>query len=125
MAVSSYRDLLVWKNAMQLTEDVYRLASVLPKHEQFALIAQLHRSAVSLPSNIAEGHSRDSTKDFLRFLSIAQGSLAELETQLLLAERFKYVEDIEVQVVLDRCAELGKMLNGLQSKLLNKLAPGL
>ncbi len=110
---------------MQLTEDVYRLASVLPKHEQFALIAQLHRSAVSLPSNIAEGHSRDSTKDFLRFLSIAQGSLAELETQLLLAERFKYVEDIEVQVVLDRCAELGKMLNGLQSKLLNKLAPGL
>lgn len=124
MATKSYRDLLVWQRAMQLVQDVYRLTVKLPKAEQFGLIAQLQRSAISIPSNIAEGHARDSTRDYLRFLSITQGSLAELETQLLLAEGLGYVSEKNLEPVFVRSSEVGKMLNGLQLKLNAKLAAG-
>ncbi|WP_370305146.1 four helix bundle protein [Sinimarinibacterium flocculans] len=123
MAVQSYRDLLVWQNAMRLAEQVYRLTSALPKQEQYGLTAQMQRSAVSVPSNIAEGHARNSTKDFLRFLSIARGSLAELETQVLLAARLGYITEKDTDAAIGPAAEIGKMLNGLQAKLQAKLTP--
>ena len=81
----SYRELIVWQKSMELAEKVYLLVKALPKEETYALSDQMRRAAVSIPSNIAEGHARQSQKEFLQFLCIARGSRAELETQLLLA----------------------------------------
>ena len=122
-AIRSYRDLDVWKRGMQLTTLVYRLTASFPSSERFGLVPQLQRSAVSVPSNIAEGHQRDSTRDFSRFLSIGQGSLAELETQLILAAELGLAGRADIDPLLATCAELGRMLNGMQSKLRQRLSP--
>ena len=90
MSVKSYQELIVWQKAMQLVEEVYRLARMLPKAELFALSDQMRRAAVSIPSNIAEGQARNSTKEFVNFLSISRGSTAELETQLMICVRLKF-----------------------------------
>jgi four helix bundle protein len=87
------------------------------------MTSQVQRCAVSVPSNIAEGHQRDSTRDFLRFLSISQGSLAELETQLMLAMELELANRIDIEPLLSISAELGRMLNVLQTKLRQRLAP--
>ncbi|MFP5404572.1 MAG: four helix bundle protein, partial [Gammaproteobacteria bacterium] len=91
MEVFSYRDLSVWQLAMQLTEAIYAATRTFPQSELYALANQLQRAAVSIPSNIAEGHARNTTRDYLRFVSIAMGSLAEVETQLELATRLNYL----------------------------------
>ena len=93
MKINSYRDLTVWQWAMRLAEGVYRATSTFPNKEIYALANQLQRAAVSIPSNLAEGHARSSTKDYLRFISIAMGSLAELETQLELSARLNYIDE--------------------------------
>ncbi|PJK04718.1 four helix bundle protein [Lysobacteraceae bacterium NML71-0210] len=117
----SYRDLQIWQRAMALTADIYRLAATLPGSERYGLCAQMQRAAVSIPSNIAEGHERDSTREFLRFISIAQGSLAELETQLLLAVSLELSGQSTIDALLLEASELGRMLNGLRSKLVLRL----
>ena len=116
--MAGYRDLLVWQSAMQIAEDVYRLTEQLPKHELYSLTSQLRRAAVSIPSNIAEGHGRNSPKEFNHFLGIALGSLAELETQLLLAERLQYLEEMQLTSVLKMADETSKMLKGLKKSLI-------
>jgi len=88
--VRSYRDLDVWELGMKLVREVYILTDTFPDREKYGLASQLRRAAPSVPSNIAEGHAKDSTKEYLRHLSIALGSLAEVETQLLLAESLDY-----------------------------------
>jgi four helix bundle protein len=113
-----YRDLKVWQAAMRLAVDVYRLSARFPKHEIYGLASQLQRSAVSLPSNIAEGHGRNSRKEFHHFLGIAQGSLAELETQLTLAHHLKYLTEEEIITSLCNSDEIGKMLKGLQKSVI-------
>lgn len=110
MKVNSYRDLAVWQLAMQLTEDVYRITGAFPNKETYALANQLQRAAVSVQSNIAEGHARGYTKDYLRFIAIAMGSLAEVETQLELSARLQYVNEIELSELLATTDELGRML---------------
>ncbi len=120
--VRSYRDLLVWQRAMDLALAVYSLSRSFPEGERFALVSQLRRAAVSVPSNIAEGHARSSTRDFLRFLSIAVGSLAEIETQLLLSHRLDYVDAQRMNVTLKDADELGRMIRGLQASLSSRLA---
>ena len=118
--VKSYRDLIVWKKAMELAKAVYLLVKYLPKEETYVLSDQMRRAAVSIPSNIAEGQARQSTKEFLQFLSIARGSRAELETQLLLAKDFGYfrsVPESELQTVFALSDEVSKMLSTLISKL--------
>jgi four helix bundle protein len=85
MAVQSYRELIVWQKAMKLVQSIYSLTKDFPKEEVYALTSQIRRAAVSIPSNIAEGQGRDSTKEFLHHLSIAYGSLMEVETQILIA----------------------------------------
>ncbi|MFZ5523886.1 MAG: four helix bundle protein [Pseudomonadota bacterium] len=115
--MAGYRDLKVWQAAMRLAEDVYRLTEQFPKRETFGLASQLQRSAVSLPSNIAEGHGRNSHKEFNHFLGIALGSLAELETQLILAQHLKYLTEEAISPVLQNADEIGKMLKGLQKSL--------
>ena len=109
--------------AMKLTEDIYRTTESFPSRETYALANQLQRAAVSIPSNIAEGHARNSTKDYLRFISISQGSLAEAETQLELAHRLGYIPQAELLCLLEQTNEVGRMLHGLRSALATKLSP--
>jgi four helix bundle protein len=121
--VNSYRDLLAWQLAMQLTESIYKITVTFPNKETYALANQLQRAAVSIPSNIAEGHARSSTKDYLRFISIAMGSLAEVETQLELSARLDYIDQPKLGELLAIADELGRMLQGLRKSLQSKLAP--
>ena len=123
MKVNSYRDLKVWQVGMETAAMVYKLTEKFPKQEAYGLTSQVQRAAVSIPSNIAEGHARDSTKEYLRALSIARGSLAELETQLLLSESLGYLTNVDLESVLSKAAEIGKMLNALQQSLKTTLAP--
>ena len=119
--MAGYRDLLVWQSAMQIAEDIYRLTDNLPKHEMYSLTNQLRRAAISVPSNIAEGHGRNSPKEFNHFLGIALGSLSELETQLLLAVRLNYFKEQELIALLKTTNEAAKMLQGLKKSLNPKL----
>jgi four helix bundle protein len=121
--VNNYRDLKVWQMAMELTENIYRTTESFPSRETYALANQLQRAAVSIPSNIAEGHARNSTKDYLRFISISQGSLAEAETQLELAHRLGYIPQAVLLCLLEQTNEIGRMLHGLRSALAAKLSP--
>lgn len=120
MQVRSYKDLIVWQKAMDLVELVYHLTKLFPKDEQYGLSNQLRRAAVSIPSNIAEGQARNSTAEFRNFLSIARGSLAELETQLLIAERLNYIEQEKLAGLMNIQTEINKMINALMNKLATK-----
>lgn len=91
----SHKDLTVWQKAMDLVEDIYRITRDFPDEERFGLVQQMRRCAVSIPSNIAEGAGRSSSREFLRFLSIAIGSLAELETQVEIAKRIGYLSEVD------------------------------
>jgi four helix bundle protein len=117
MKILSYRDLLVWQKAMDLVVECYKFVSNLPKNETYGLISQTQRAAVSIPANIAEGHGRDHLGDYLRHLSIANGSLMELETHLLLIGRLGYRLPEEAEPLLSQCSEVGKMLAGLSKSL--------
>ncbi len=117
MPIRNYRDLLVWQKAMDLCATVYRLIEALPRHEEFGLKSQIRRAAVSIPANIAEGHGRDHLGDYLHHLSIAKGSLAEVETHLLLTTRLSYLPEAATVEALQASAEVGRMLNGLSAKL--------
>jgi len=118
--VKSFRDLDVWHLSVELAETVYRVTARFPKSELFALTAQMRRAAVSIPSNIAEGRARDSTREFLHFLAISRGSLAELETQLELAIRLDYT-DSELDAARSQSEVLGKKLSRLHSSIRSKL----
>jgi four helix bundle protein len=113
-AVRSYRDLLVWQKGMDLVEECYRFTWLLPRAEQFGLVSQIQRASASLPANIAEGYGRHNTGDFLRHLAIANGSLKELETHLLLAQR---LHQKDPQGLLARTDELGRMLTAMMRTL--------
>jgi len=113
----SYRDLIAWQKAMDMVEAVYRVSKAFPSHELYALTRQLHRAAVSVPSNIAEGHSRFSQRDFRHFLRQSRGSLAEVETQLELACRLGYIDAKELRPLIDRTDEVGRVLTGLINSL--------
>jgi four helix bundle protein len=104
---------------MDLVVEVYRLIKLLPKEETYALSDQMRRSVVSIPSNIAEGYGRSSTREYVRFLSIARGSKLELETQLLICVRLGYMREIEIEPSMQYCNEIGKMLNALIRKILS------
>lgn len=119
--MGSYRELKVWQLAMELVVEVYRLTVSFPKHELYGLASQMQRAAVSLPSNIAEGQAREYAGEFHRFVLIALGSLAELETQILLALRLSYLSDQEASSLMQTAEEIGKMLRGLQKNLKSKL----
>ena len=119
MTVKHYRELLVWQKAMLVVEETYRLVKLLPKEEQFALSDQMRRAAVSIPSNIAEGQARNSTKEFVHFLWIAKGSVAELETQFMICVRLKYMMKSQIETVMNLLDEVGRMLTALVSKLGN------
>lgn len=121
LVVKHYKDLIVWQKAMDLTVEVYRLVKLLPREETYALSDQMRRAVVSIPSNIAEGHGRVSTREYINFLSIARGSQNELETQLQVCVRLKYFSESEATVALGLCDELNRMLNTLITSLRSRL----
>ncbi len=112
-----YKELLIWKKGMELTAVIYRLTARFPTDEKYGLISQMRRAAVSVPSNIAEGQARHGTGEFLQFLSHANGSLAELETQLLLSVELGFRGQSDVAEAIQIVAELQKMLAAIRRKL--------
>jgi four helix bundle protein len=122
MAVQHYRELIAWQKAMDFAEAVYSATRAFPREEQFGLTNQVRRAVVSVASNIAEGQGRGSTPDFVRFLNISTGSLQEAETQLLLAERFEYLNSTTTLGLLDISAEVGRINFGLIRSLTDRIS---
>jgi four helix bundle protein len=119
----SYRNLKLWERATELALQVYAVTNPFPKDELYGLTSQIRRAAVSIPSNIAEGSERKSDKDFIRFLRVSHGSLAELETQLFIALKLNYLDEAAYMKLLPLCSEIGKMINGLSSSLVATSLP--
>jgi four helix bundle protein len=118
--VANFRELLVWQRGMDLVVSVYRASYRFPKAEMFGLTAQVRRSVVSVPSNIAEGHTRESTKEFLNHLSMAQASLAEVQTQIEIAGRLEYLNPDDVTDLITQATILAKQLFALRNALVKK-----
>lgn len=112
-AVHSHRDLKVWQIALDMTETLYRTTADWPKAEQYGLVSQVRRAAVSVPANIAEGAGRRTPGEFMHFIGIARGSLAELETLLIIARRLGYIEEPSFRAIINDLFELGRMTTGL------------
>ena len=119
--MKSYRDLVVWQEGIDLVTNIYAISRGFPAEEKFALCNQMQRAAVSIPSNIAEGHTRSSRKEFLQFLSISLGSLAELETHLTIAGKLKYIAQNRAENILGLTNLLGKRIRSLQKSLQEKV----
>lgn len=117
----SYKNLIVWQKSILLVKKIYLLTRAFPSDEKFGLISQMRRAVVSIPSNIAEGQARRTTGDYIRFVSTAEGSLAELETQLIIAIELDFCNKNETENVFALMLEIRKMLNALRRSLLNKL----
>ena len=120
--MQKYEELTVWQKAMELVLEIYGLAKLLPSEELYVLSNQMRRAAVSIPSNIAEGQERSTTRDFIKHLHIAKGSKAELETQLLICVRLQYLTQTQIHSAQVLLAEIGKMLNALIRSLSAKLS---
>ena len=117
MGIKSYKELIVWQKTMNVAEDVYKLTKNFPNEEKFGLTSQIKRAVISVPSNIAEGQARNSTKEFKQFLYIAKASNAEVETQLELAYRLKFLDKENFDLIIGKCVKISKMLQSLVSKL--------
>ncbi|HAX91351.1 MAG TPA: four helix bundle protein [Rhodospirillaceae bacterium] len=111
--VQSYKDLEVWKKSVSLVTEIYAVTKGFPREEIYGLTSQIRRSAVSIPSNIAEGRAKRSTKDYIRFVNISYGSMAELETQLIIGNNLGYLNQDRLGELLEKLSEIGRMLNGL------------
>ncbi|MDD2640530.1 MAG: four helix bundle protein [Arcobacteraceae bacterium] len=116
--MNDYKDLQVWQKSMDLVEDIYKLIKHFPKEETYALSDQLRRAVVSIPSNIAEGQNRNTSKEFVQFLYISLGSVSEVETQILIAQRLHYIEQIEEE--LNKITKIRKMINALINSIKRK-----
>ncbi|MBQ8504346.1 MAG: four helix bundle protein [Clostridia bacterium] len=120
---NGYRDLIVWQKSMDLVDEIYNLVKFLPKEEIYALSDQMRRAVVSIPSNIAEGYERNSKKEYIQFLSVARSSRAEIETQLYICIRQKYLTQKQAEKSFSLCQEIAKILNALINKEKNCLLP--
>jgi len=120
MGVRDHRELIVWQKAMDLVEGIYEVTGGFPKAEIYGLTSQMRRAAVSIPSNIAEGNGRRTAGDYVHYLAIANGSLKELETQIEIANRLHFCNDQTLTTMLQRTAEIGRLLTGLRKSLQNK-----
>jgi len=115
--IKSYQDLVVWQKAMTLAEEVYRQTVEFPVTERYGLVTQMRRAAVSIPSNIAEGHARNTKGEYRQQTGVASGSLAELETQVLLSRNLGYLANSAADALLNQCSEVGRLLGGLLRSL--------
>ncbi len=121
MNTSDYKSLEVWRKSILLCKEVYLLTRKLPKEETYVLSDQMHRAAISISSNIAEGQGRESKKEFLKFLSISRGSLCELETQCIITIEIVLLNNEDVSEILSLCSEIGKMIRALANYLSKQL----
>jgi four helix bundle protein len=119
--VKSYRDLEVWQKSVLITKNVYQATGTFPTEEKFGLVNQMRRAAISIASNIAEGHARLSTAEYRRFISIAMGSVAELETQVIISTELGFLADSTRNDLLKRLDDIGRMLRGLHQALSHRL----
>lgn len=117
--IKSYQDLIVWQKSMDLAVAVYTATKSFPKEETYGLTSQIRRAVVSISSNIAEGGSRNTVGEFVQFLGISKGSIAELETQIILANRLGYLTDVQKDELISACNEVSKMLMALAKSLKN------
>ena len=117
MTAKRHTDLIAWQKAMELVEEVYKVTKAFPADERYGLTIQLRRSAVSIPSNLAEGHSRNGRREFMHHVSIAHGSLSEAETQIEIAHRLGYMSDEQRDQLFALSAETGRIINGLYNSL--------
>jgi len=124
MTVRDYRDLEVWQLAMTLAEKCYEVTKRFPKEEMFGMTAQIRRASSSIPANIAEGRGRSGTKEFLNFLSVARGSLMELETHLQLSHRVRLLEKSQLDELLQLSDRVSRMLSGLRNSLRARQSEG-
>ena len=118
--MKNFKELKVWQKGIELVAIVYKITSSFPEEEKYGLSAQMRRAAVSIPSNIAEGHLRKTAKDFKQFLSIARGSCAELETQIIIAHKLGFIHDNNFNILFPKIEELSKMLSSFYSKINSK-----
>src|SRR5207253_3902283 len=116
----SYKDLLVWQKGIALAKLIYQLTNKFPGEEKFGLIVQMRRAAVSIPSNIAEGHARHTTGEFIQFISHAEGSVAELDTQLVLSVELRFCDNFSAAPAFELIDELRRMMNVLRRKLASR-----
>lgn len=119
--VTHFKDLKAWQKSMDLAVEIFDVVKQLPKEELYGLSDQMRLAVISVPSNIAEGNQRSSTKDYIRFLHIAKGSLAELETQIMLCERLEYVNEQKSCELINQCIEIQRMVSGLINSLSSRL----
>ncbi|WP_378952644.1 four helix bundle protein [Mesorhizobium sp. ANAO-SY3R2] len=119
--INSYKDLVVWRAAVELAVNCYSVTKALPASEVYGMTSQIRRSATSIAANIAEGHGRENTGSFVQFLRIAQGSLKELETHLILCGRVGLMREAEARTLLDQADEIGRMVRSMIRSLQQKL----
>lgn len=117
MVAHSFKDLMIWQKAVVLVGEIYRLTKKFPKEELYGLVSQIRRSAISVPSNIAEGFVRKHNKEFMQFLNIALGSLAELETQLILSKELLFISQNDIKNLEDDIDHLGRMITKFRQTL--------
>ena len=117
MKKHNFREIKIWQEALVIVKEVYAFTSNLPKEEKYGITSQINRSAVSIPSNIAEGSGRNSNKDFMRFLDISISSSFELETQILLAKELSFITEEKMTLMLEKLAEVQKLIFGFQKTL--------
>ena len=115
--INNFKDLKIWHKGIDLVINIYKLTSKFPSEEKFGLISQIRRSVVSIPSNIAEGHSRKTSKDFKQFIAIAKGSLSELETQLIISFKLNFISKEEFAIISEKIKELEKITASFYGKL--------
>ncbi|MDI9859807.1 four helix bundle protein [Flectobacillus roseus] len=120
--IKSFRDLLIWQKSMNLVTDIYLVTRNFPQAEMFGLTSQLRRASISIPSNIAEGYGRNTSKDYLRYLQIALGSLYEMQTQLEIASNLHFLEIFDFNKMISLCLEIERMLTSLIAKIKAKIA---
>jgi four helix bundle protein len=117
MAIETYRDLEIWKKSIEVVKDIYKLTEKFPKQETYGLVSQMRRSAISIPSNVAEGFKRYHNKEYKQFLHITLGSCAELETQIIIAKELKYIQQNDEAALLEKLDHIGRMITNLLKKL--------
>ena len=115
--MKTFQDLKVWQKAHKMVLEVYKVTRIFPAEEKYGLVAQLRRSAASVPTNVVEGFKRRGDKDYARFINIAEGSLEETKYHIILAHDLEYLEQSDYDNLTNLCEEVGKMLNGLYKKL--------
>ncbi len=117
----SYKNLIVWQKAIELVTEIYSITKTFPTEERFGLTSQLNRAVVSVPTNIAEGWGRESSKNYLQFLRISRGSLMEVETLMLISKNLDYVNQEKFKLISDKIEEVGKILHGLIKSMQQKI----